>query len=288
MSGDADLKAFKEKLSKLEISLRALLKSSEEDLEIAQHLQKVLHPNRIPKVPGLKCLARFISAQQLNSEGFDIIPTLKGKESWIIASWTESFGLSSILLQSMVHIQSKALVESRPDVTPSEIFNELSISLASAKRAGNYRLLVAKLDNLTLKINGFGIGVAPFLTRKMDRNEFGEWSFAFADAFKQKPELFEAANSATPVLSDQAYAFAFTVPPGSRLFYLSRSWFETGGLDDFLKALKLDKRAPKKSELIEDLNLLLIHAEDHMRATSLEADITVVALEVDSKKLHLA
>ena len=82
-----------EKLKILESQLQKLAAAAKEDLEMAQGLQKLLTPNRLPKVPGLECYAKHVSALGLSSDGFEILAQPKGTTIDFLMYWTESYGL---------------------------------------------------------------------------------------------------------------------------------------------------------------------------------------------------
>ena len=281
---------IKIKLEKLQTHLEVLLQNAELDLEIAAQLQKLLHQNRLNEVHGIECVARYISAHGISSEGFDLITTQKGREVWMVFSWAETFGLSSILLQSMIHLQSKALIEAKSNLQPADVFNDLSHCLAQAKKAGHYRLLVAKFDTAHLKISGCAVGFAPFMMRTKEKNQFQNLALCQPEALSQKPQLLNAGMSSTPTPSQDAYHFHFPVPTGSRLYFLSSTFSEAKSLEEFkiASALFTEKSMKLQSDLVDDLNLMLMNAEDFLKSHGKTADITAVALQVDASKLHLA
>jgi len=288
-----DFDQLKIKLEQLQSHLEKLLQGAELDLDIARNLQKLLHQNRLPEIQGIKCLARYISAHGISSEGFDLISTKKGREVWMILSWAETFGLSSILLQSLVHLQSKALVESKSELSYDEVFNDLSHSLVNAKKAGQYRLCVAKFDMAHLKISGTAVGFAPFMIRHREKNQLQSVKLCAPEMLMQRPELLQAAISTQPVPALDAYQFHFSVPTGSRLYYLSSSFSQAKSLEEFKKSTQVfdshsTKTFKENSDLVDDLNTFLMNAEDSMKLAGHTADITGVALEIDSSKLHLA
>ncbi len=275
---------LKERLEKLEKTLHKLAAEMDNDLNVARALQKLLLPNRTKEIPGVKSLARYISAQQIASESFDLIPTKDGRELWIFTAWTQSFGLSSVLLQALVHLQSRALVESRPNIGLDEAFNELSTALADAKKAGGYRLMVAKLNTSTLELSGVSTGFAPWLRRARGPGGYGPWDFVSKNAFAP----LVPASSAAPQHATQAQHFSFHATPGTRLLWLSSGWNEAATSSDvYLKPLELGT-AGTANDLADELNHVLIHAQAHLKSTNVEADLTALLLEVDAKKLHIA
>ncbi len=48
------------------------------------------------------------------------------------------------------------------------------------------------------------------------------------------------------------------------------------------------KNLPEDKELIDDLNYVLVQGEAYMKHKKARNDLSCLALEVDSKKLHLA
>jgi len=284
-----EIDKLKAKLEKLEAGLRDLLESTGRDLEVARELQKTLLKNRTPEISGLTVFARFISAGELSAEAFDLLPTKDGRQLWFTASWTSTFGLGSLLLQTLVHLQSRALVESKPRITPSEAFNDISTALTQARRAGKYRLMVGRLDMSSLLVEGVSIGMAPLLRRTREKNRFGAFETVQDEAFRQSPHLIQPGMSAAPTLAADAHNFSFTLAPGSRLFYLSPTWREPLTVGEFTQPLRLsDENGQTGLDLSDDMNRLLLAAEKYLENRGTKADLTALAFEVDARRLHLA
>jgi hypothetical protein len=284
------LNQIKKKLQSFEAQLKTLLGQSEQDLDIASQLQKLLMPNRAPEIPGLKVFARFIPAGKLSAESFDIIPTKDGREVWFINSWTESFGLSSLLLEVLVHLQSQALIHSRAKMTPDELFNDISIAMTKAKKQGQYRLHVSKLDLSTLAFNGLSRGCGPVLRRASPKLASGaHWEMVQPEALIQTPQHLSPAVSAAPTLAEEAYHFAVTLSPGTRFFILSSEWNgDAKGLAEFCAPLKLEAAPKAGGEVLDDMNHLLLQAQNSLKARHEDCDLSLIGAEIDSKRLHLA
>ncbi len=284
------LDALEQKLKNFESRLRILLESTESDLKIAAALQKHLMPNKVPQVPGLLCYAKYICAGELSSESFDIIPTKNGRELWFVNSWTESFGLSSVLLQALVHLQSEAIVKAHTNLDVAQAFNDLSLSLTGAKRTGNYRLLLAKIDLLSLRVTGYAAGCIPLLMKVREKNVYGPWQWVQKASFGGENEIPESVSSANPMLANKASAFSFILAPGSRLFCLSSQWAANlSSLNEIEKSLGLEKLSKKEdNDILSDMNSLLLGVEKAQEKTKNSVDAVAIAIEVDAKKLHLA
>jgi hypothetical protein len=287
MDGGNALAELKDKLLKLERTLASLSDSMTTDIEAALALQKRLIPNRTPEVAGVLTHARYLSAQQIHSESFDLVPTRDGRELWIVLAWTESFGLSAVLLQALVHLQTKALVEGRPDTTPEAVFDELTKGLGEARRQGQYRLHVSRLNPSKLELSGCAVGQLPWLRRARAGGAWESMEPVGAEGLMQKQNLFESGDSARPIAAKDAHTFRFRVTPGDRLYLLGRSWAPQATLAEVLAAVAPARASPAK-DLVEDMNALLLAADADRRARQLDADLTLIGLEVSPTKLHLA
>ncbi len=109
---------------------------------------------------------------------------------------------------------------------------------------------------------------------------------------ERRPELLQAALSTQPVPALDAYQFHFSVPTGSRLYYLSSTFSQAKTLSQFQQATQLFEGGAQTlksdADLVDDLNLMLMNAEDSLKKSGFSSDLTGVALEIDAAKLHLA
>ncbi len=279
-----DLKVLKSRLLSLEDNLKKLLQTTQEDLILAQDLQKLLSPNRLPEVPGLKVQARYLPALQISAESFDILPTKDHKQIYFVSSWTESYGLSSLLLQSLIHLQSRALLEAKPKASLEEIFNDISTQLTASKKNSRYRFTLLRLDVASLQVTGLMIGGAPLLLKKKH-----EWKIVGESELQKDFSYCQPAQSAAPTLAEKAFPVHFTFEPGSRLFIMGASWNATApSLEDFLRPLELPQISRESADLLSDFNHILVKSQGFLKARGEENDLSLLALEVDQKKLHLA
>lgn len=284
-----DLEILKARLEAFEKNLQDLVRTTQEDLIVAEALQKALMPNRVPEIPGIKIFAKLMSAKQLSAESFDILPTRDHRAIWIITSWTERFGLSSLLLQVLVHLQSVALLETQHSLGVSELFNDLSLALTQTQKSGHYCLRVLKLDMTTLKLQGHSVGLGPLLVRKRKGTKLGDFEMLQAEGLIQNPAWMQKGFSERPVLAEDSYTVSGTLEPGSRLFVLGREWnAPAGDLESLIAPLGLSMASTQTADAQEDLNQLMFNADQHRKKLGLESDITGISLEIDPRKLHLA
>jgi len=287
---DVALKQLQERLQRLERELNVLFEATQDDLQLARALQSQLMPNRLPEMIGLQCQARYISARELSSESYDLIPVHRNRELWIVQSWTSSFGLSSVLLQSLLHTKSVELLQNAQGPSVEKVFDDLTESLTSAQKKGSYRLLVARLDLNKLLLEGVAVGQTPIFARKYEKGVLGDMAYVEPEALLKNPSLLNRAPSTEPISSLRAYRFSQNLEAGSRFFITGSEWNGQAALTDYAKPLNLKGLMGDGIEdnLLSNINHLAISMEDHMKTQEKKSDVTVIGFELNSRLLHLA
>lgn len=291
-----DEKSLKERLQNMESQLQKLVESAEEDLALAKELQVALTPTEIPKLPGLQGTARYKSAYEMSAESFDLIPSSDKKELWIIQYWSSSFGLSSVLLRSLVKIKAQQILNQGPSNEPETVFDSLTESLLSAKKgkkAKTFRLGVYRLKLSTLQLHGVCIGQLPPLIREMhsqrsQSQEWGPFKWAQPEALISNPALLEARSSEEPLSALSVFRPHIQLKPGSRFYFMGRAWAENISLEEIGGPLNLHNYHPEKDAdtLVDNLNHLGLHIDKHMKAKEISADNLLMGFQVDSRMLY--
>ncbi len=298
MSDSQDIKKLGDKLSILDAQLKKLLEATQSDLEIARQLQKALVPERLPQIHGLQCFAKHMSSGQMAADFFDIIPFQDKWGTYFIAAWTETFGLSAILLQTLVHIQGQRIVEKNGNPPADDIFFELIPALRKAKKHAKYSMLVMRLDLKSLTLSGLSVGMPPLWLRLPEhtpKQPTGHKKGIFQDLATElniSPEspCFQLPNSGEDLQDDQIFKFKLNVEPGTRILYLSPTWGDSLSIEGRKQALDIEDYQSTKAntEILDDLNYLMLRAEDFMKTQSKQSDISSAGFEVHPKILHLA
>lgn len=292
----SDDKSLKERLQKMESQLQQLVESAEEDLALAKELQSALTPTEIPKLPGLQGTARYKSAYEMSAESFDLIPSADKKELWIIQYWSSSFGLSSVMLRSLVKIKAQQILNSGPSNEPETVFDSLTESLLSVKKgrkAKRYRLGVYRLKLSTLQLQGVSLGQLPPLVREMhtpgsQQEEWGTFKWAQPEALISNPQLLEARSSDEAISALAVYRPHVQLQTGSRFYFMGRTWAEDTSLEELGGPLNLHNYHPDKDadNLVDNLNHLGLQIEEHMKAKEVSADNLLLGFQVDSHLLY--
>jgi hypothetical protein len=289
-SQDPSWKLLQDRLRKLEADLRQMLESTNDDLHVARVLQAQLMPNRLPEITGLQAQSRYISARDLSAESYDLIPVHRNRELWILHTWTSNFGLSSVLLQTLVHMKSAELVRDAQSPEVEVVFDKITEALCEAQKKGSYRLMVAKLDLNKLLLTGVSVGQSPILLRKFEKGVLGDFSLIDPENLLKNPKLMDRATNQEPISAFRAHRFSHQLTAGSRFFVVGREWNADAPLEHFCKPLDLSQLQDPASEdsLLSNLNGLAMRMEDHIKTQVRKSDVTVLGFEINAKILHLA
>jgi hypothetical protein len=299
LTTDEPLNGLKSKLEELNNKLQELAQSASEDIELATALQKILYPNRLEQIPGIRCFSRFIRGAETGTEGFDLFTeTPKKSGSWFVASQTETFGLSSVLMQTLIYLSTRLTRGQEKNLSPREFFNLLSESMMTAKKSGKFRLLVAYFNHHTLKWNGVSTGYPPFLVRERIKTKLSAWNFepGFLNSLKQNPKCFEAHLNSKVPNEESTIEFYFQMSPGSRLSFLSPNWAGAENFNDYQKRFEVLRKNSKhlaeevgvEQDMIDDLNEFLSLTEKLSHQEKRKVDITSLVWDIDHTKLHIA
>ncbi len=282
---------LKSKIIKLEKQISEILDNARNDLELATTLQKLLIPNRTQNISGIDCFTRYYSAGQLNSDTYDIIVSPNGRHLWFVHLWTGSFGLSSLFLHAIVQLQAQAQSKIEPKPALEDFFDVITMSLAESKRNIPYRIRICSLDTGTLKLRALSQGFPPLLKRNARGASVGEWNAIGLEGF-QDAKSFADATSGGGLKSSEATLTETTLEPGARIFSISPTWFrEATNWKTFMAPLQIgigESGSRPDTDLKDDTNHLLFRAEAYTKSQPIPQDLSVIALQIDHNKLHLA
>jgi hypothetical protein len=299
---DDSLKNLKTKLDLLENKIRDLLKSTEEELKMARAVQSILMPNRLPKFHGLETFAKYISARELSSEFYDLIPSENNRILWILQSWTSNFGLASLVTQTFMNLQSQKILAANSKGEMETVFRELlqTVKQLNDSNTGNVRLMIRRLDMSRLSLESIGFGFPPPLVRSQEKNRWGSFQAESLDHYVKNPEIMHAcAFSALDSLPIKKFKHSAQLKPGVRFFLMGASWNPTDSISEFFRDINLELNdgsmdesgsplPTTDSKLLDDLNYLVLELQRALNKKRLKADICLQAFETDKKLLHLA
>lgn len=282
---------LKSKIAKLEKQLGEILENTRADLELATVLQKLLIPNRAETIAGIECLTRYYSAGQLNSDTYDILISPNGRYLWFVHMWTGSFGLSSLFMHAIVQLQAQTQSKAEPRASVEDFFDVITLTLAESKKPLPYRIRLGCLDTGTLKLRSLSKGFPPLLKRTRRGAGVSEWQPLGLEGYQDEGAL-ESALTTDNLTSNGAILTETVLEPGSRLFSLSPTWNRDAKTwKTFMAPLQIatgESGSRPDTDLKDDANHLLYHAEAYTKLQPAPQDLSVIAVEIDANKLHLA
>lgn len=105
------------------------------DLTLASDVQQMLLPREMPQVPGLDLDARYIAAQKVSGDFYDVI-SLDGHRVGLAVADVSGKGISASLLMAICRTQLRSIAP-RHD-SPARVLSELNRAIAGDLRAGMY------------------------------------------------------------------------------------------------------------------------------------------------------
>lgn len=259
-------------VGELHRSFNELLGALDEDVKLAERLQKARLPNRYPAVRGLRIRSRFLAGLK-GGDHFDLAESKDNSRISILMSDSSSYGLSSAFLSALMRMTMKlSRDEARPAVeTVKLIADELMLGLKEKDRLAIF----------------YGI-----LNRKDFRFRYlhlGQTAFFHA----RKGKGFEIhASHGDPLSIANADPTKFgekevVLEPEDRIVLLSDGFIEAcGGLVEakaLLDPLRDKDSADLTNELVFRVKRKMVDPEDLP-----PQDCTSLVFDVDAKLLRLA
>jgi serine phosphatase RsbU (regulator of sigma subunit) len=260
-------------VGELHRSFGDLLKALDEDVQLAERLQKARLPNRYPAVRGLQIRSRYLAGLK-GGDHFDLAESKEGSRISILMSDSSSYGLSSSFLSVLMRMTMKlSRDEARSSTdTVKLIADELLLGLKEKDRLA---LFYGILNRKDFRFRYLHLGGS-----------------AFFHARKGKPFEIHAshgdplslANSDVSVFQEKEVIFE----PEDRIVLLSDGFVEAcGGLIEakaLLDPLRAKDSADLTNELVFRVKRTLVNPDEDLPPQ----DCTALVFDIDAKLLRLA
>jgi len=290
---NSTVKSVQAKLKLFEQKMRSLEHQFKEDLELAQKLQKLLIPQPLKSIPGLKCHVKYKSSVHAFNEYYDLFTSHKNSKLWLISSMTSSYGMNALLMQGILYFQNRVKTESltNQENPARELFQHLLESLKHSKKEAQYRVSVFCLDLKSLKAELCSIGRLPPLYNNKTQNQKAH--FLFEQSFKKNAALLNSHDPLKPIVENNLLHQQWTVKPGEQLYFISNGWNQTHNLSEITSILNQDLelqslQEKKENGALNNLNQYMINIQKTIKKSRKPSDIAVIALEINKNKLYLA
>ena len=230
----------------------------------------------------MKAYARYYAGGSLSTSSFDFFVNDRKNELWFFCFWSESFGLSSTLLQLLVQMQNSQLIEkTEGELDFTSLRDSFRKSVFEYNSDLSYRLCYFRLNVHSLNIEGLCDGFAPPVFQ--DRNS-GHWdNWQHFECLTDSPSRGEAIKGESE--NQTSYHFRQQLNPGSRISFFPSHGFNWTELDELKSQLNFFNRSAAEADCLDEFNLLLKEINEKKQE---ESDSLLALLEISEKKIHLA
>ena len=163
------------------------------DLTLASDVQQMLLPREMPLMPGLEIDARYMAAQKVGGDFYDVFP-LEGGRLGVAVADVSGKGISASLMMAICRTQLRAIAPRH--ASPAQVLAELNRTLAPDVRAGMYvTMTYAVIDAPNARLVFARAGHELPLVGLKRGSEFTQ-EFLGADGMPLglvEPEIFDAA-----------------------------------------------------------------------------------------------
>lgn len=260
-------------VSLLNLTFQELLAALDEDVQLAERMQKARLPVRFPEVKGLQVRSRYLAGIKSGGDHFDLAESRDGSRISCLLTDSSSYGLSSGVLSALMRLTMRlSRDETRSSVdTVKLIYEEVLMTLKEHDRLSLFYGILSRKDYRLRYLN------------------LGDCGIFHA----KKGQPFRALEAQGPALSKSHSPFgkyaenAVQCDPNDRIVVLSDGFIEIcGGMDPTRKLL--DRLRDRES--VDTLNeLALLVKKDITDPDAMPAqDCSAIVMDVDSKVLRLA
>jgi len=259
-------------VGELHRSFDELLKALDEDVQLAERLQKARLPNRYPAVRGLNIRSRYLAGLK-GGDHFDLAESKDTSKISILMSDSSSYGLSSAFLSALMRMTLKlSRDEARSAVdTVKLISDELVLGLKEKDRLA---LFYGVLNRKDFRLRYLHLGGSGFLHARKGKG---------FEIHASQGDPLSLANADVSRYSENEVI----LEPEDRIVLLSDGFIEAcGGLIEakaLVDPLRDKDSADLTNELVFRVKRKMVDPDDLP-----PQDCTVLVFDVDAKLLRLA
>jgi serine phosphatase RsbU (regulator of sigma subunit) len=261
-----------EEVSHLNASFSGLIERLQQDLKLAERLQKSKSPVRFPEVKGFKVTSRYLAGMKSGGDHLDLAESKTGSQLSLVLADSSSYGLSSSLLSVLMRVAMKLSQEEvrSCEDTVRRIYEELLLMLNDKDKLSLFYGIVSRKDYCLRYVN-LGTSCAFYAQPGQD--------------FRSLPSQGAQITRASSGLPAQDFQRELPLDPNGRLALISDGFLEVmGGEAEVLKALN-QYRDAESADFLNELVFQLkskFNEPDDLPAQ----DCTAVLLDVDARILR--
>ncbi len=261
-----------EEVSRLNASFSGLIERLQEDLRLAERLQKSKSPVRFPEVKGFNVASRYLAGMKSGGDHLDLAESKTGSQLSLVLADSSSYGLSSSLLSVLMRVAMKLSQEEvrSCEDTVRRIHEELLLMLNDKDKLSLFYGIVSRKDYCLRYVN---LGTSCAFYAQPGQN------------FRLLPSQGEQILRSSSGLPKQEFQAELPLEPQGRLALISDGFLEVmGGEAQVLKALN-QYRDAESADFLNELVFQLkakFESPDDLPAQ----DCTAVLLDVDARILR--
>lgn len=144
-----------DEVAKLNVSFSGVIERLQEDLKLAERLQKSKAPIRFPEIKGLKVSSRYLAGLRSGGDHLDLAESRNGNQLSVVLADSSSYGLSSSLLSVLMRVAMKLSSEEvrSCEETVRRIHDELALTLNEKDRLSLFYGVISRKDYRLRYIN---------------------------------------------------------------------------------------------------------------------------------------
>lgn len=261
-----------EEVSRLNASFSGLIERLQEDLRLAERLQKSKSPIRFPEVKGFKVTSRYLAGMKSGGDHLDLAESKTGNQLSVVLADSSSYGLSSSLLSVLMRVAMKLSQEEvrSCEDTVRRIHEELLLTLNDKDKLSLFYGIVSRKDYSLRYVN---LGTSTAYYAQPGQN------------FRVLPSQGEQITRTSSGLPKAEFQAELPLEPNGRLALISDGFLEVmGGEAQVLKALN-QYRDTESADFLNELVFQLKSKFDEPHDLPAQ-DCTAVLLDVDSRILR--
>lgn len=259
-----------EEVKKLSYSFTEVLGRLQDDVKLAERIQKNKAPLRFPDVKGFQVSSRYLAGMKSGGDYFDLAESKTANQMSIILSDSSSYGLTSAMLSVLMRVTMKLTADQLRSCheTLEKIREEIVLTLSEKDRLSIFYGIVSRKD-YKLRYLNFGSSRAYYAPHEGHFSVLG----SHGDAITQ--------TSGTLGLEEKEVSLS----PQSRLVVVSDGFIDSaGGGESFLKVLD-EFRGKSANDLLNELAFQVksrFQEPEDMPAQ----DCTALVFDADAKLLR--
>lgn len=259
-----------EEVNRLNVSLGGTIQHLQQDLSLAERLQKGRLPRRFPDVRGLKVTSRYLAGMKAGGDHFDLAESASREHLSMVLTDSSTYGLSSAILSALMRVSMKLssdeLRSSRETVR--KIHEEIALTLGEKDRLSLFYGILSRKD-YRLRFVNLGSSLAFYAP--------------FGGHFESLPIQGSALTSkgGLPEITEGEVS----VSANGRMVLVSDGFVEASGGEAALRKLLDEFRAKEANDCVNELVYRVkkeFTEDDDLPAQ----DCTAVVFDVDSRLIR--